>query len=133
MGRTSCRVSTRFNNLLHNFSSLVMQQSRHDKHGACGPLKHLYISRAVFPRTCSTQEDLNTEQTKYLEMAESNLTKFSHQKMNENDGAHTPPVLRDEDTSDPCAELDFNDMTNENSASVEDDRFPLPSETLDKG
>lgn len=53
--------------------------------------------------------------------------------MNENDDTRRPPVLRDEDTSDPCAELDFNDMTNENSASVEDDRFALPSETLHQG
>ena len=133
-GRTCCRVSTRFSNLLHNFSSLVVHQSRHE---ANGPLKYLYISRVVSQRTCSTQQDLNTEQTRRLEMPERNLSKFSQQKMNENTDndfdTSISPILGDEDTSDPCAGLDFNDMTSENSAASIQDRFPLPSEPLDKG
>ena len=58
---------------------------------------------------------------------------------------NTPePFEGGEDTSDPCAGLDLNDTTNENDLSkntglefweesVEDERFPLPSEPLDKG
>lgn len=147
MGRTCCRFSTLRFEILRHFSGLSVQQSRNRVHG---PSKHLCLSRVVSRRTYTTQGDkvLNAEQTKHLEIPAGDLPKFPQELTNENtnnDFDNSIPELfeGDDDTSDPCAGLDFNDTINENvdvskntnelaGESIEDERFPIPSEPLDK-
>ena len=135
MGRTCSRFSSSRLKLLRQSSRLDGLQSRN--RGNNGPSKCFCLSGVVFRRTCSTQGDrnlLSTEHTNSLKKPEENPLKPSQELTNEGD----------EDTSDPCAELDFNNMTNENvdeskspnefaEESLKDERFPLPSEPLDKG
>ena len=150
MGRTCCRFLSPRLKLLRQSSTLDVLQSRNK--GNNGPSKCFCLSGVVFRRTCSTQEDrnlLSTEQTNPLKIPEEDPLKPSQELINENtnnayDCALSESYEEDEDTSDPCAELDFNNMTNENveeskipnefaEESLEDERFPLPSEPLDKG
>ena len=149
MARTCSRFSTSRLTILRQLSRLGVQQSTDRING---PSKYLCISGVISRRTCSTQgdEDLSTEQTKYLELPEGNTLKISQELTNENandDSECSMPELFEgnEDTSDPCAGLDLNDITtNENvdvskntnefaAPSLEDERFPLPSEPIDKG
>lgn len=100
---------------------------------AKGTLKHLVcILRVTSQRTCSTQGEkfISTERTELSSVSEETFPS-------------TINVFRGgEDMSDPCAGLDFNNMTNEKidepinelqGSYFEDERFPLSSEPLDKG
>ena len=145
IGRTYCRVAAlKYLLLQRYFSRLCAQQSRH---GVNGPLKYSYISRINFRTSCSTQEDddLSKEQSKYLEEPNRNFTPNLQELRNKNaSNEFDTPYLHkgEEDMSDPCEGLDFNDINNENitlndeyiiEESIQDERFPLPSEPLDKG
>ena len=155
--RTCSRFSTSRFKLLRYFSRLGVKQSRD---GATGSLQLFYVARCVSRRICSTQaldheeEDVNRKQNNQLKIPEpkEELPKFSQgstnyeDKLNDNNSKmlETESFEEHPDTSDPCAGLDFNELKSEivevskningfEEASTEDERFPLPSEPLDKG
>ena len=145
MGRNCCRFSTSTLKLLHNFSRLGVQLSR-DRVNV--PSKHFLLSGVTSRRAYTTQEDrnlLNKEQNTCVKTPEEIPLQPSQDLTNESTNNYSnfalpEPSEGDEDTSDPCAELDFYNMTNESKSSnefaeesSEDERFPLPSEPLDKG